>query len=110
MTTAPINHISLDDRGVAYIAGTRIKVSHIAIERNVWKRSPEAIQADFPHLTLSQIYAAFAYYCDHQAEIDEQIAEGDRYVEQMRAQYPNPLTREELMERLARRTASGREE
>ena len=35
MVAAPINRISLDERGVAYISGTRIKVWHLAVERNV---------------------------------------------------------------------------
>lgn len=100
MVAVPINHISLDERGVAYISGTRIKVRHIAVERNVWKKSPEAIQADFPQLSLGQIYAALAYYCDHQEQVDAEIAEEERFTEELRSQQAAPLTRQMLAERL----------
>src|SRR3954453_16561094 len=100
MVAAPINHISLDDRGIAYISGTRIKVRHLAVERNVWKKPPEAIQQDFPQLSLGQIYAAFAYYCDHQVQIDAEIAEEERFAVQMRSHQTAPLTRQALLERL----------
>jgi hypothetical protein len=35
---------------------------------------------------LAQIHAAFAYYYDHQAEIDAEIQEGLEEVDAMRAQ------------------------
>ena len=100
MIAAPINHISLDERGVAYLSGTRIKVRHLAVERNVWKKSPEAIQQDFPQLSLGQIYAAFAYYCDNQGQIDAEIAEEERTAEKLRSQQHTPLTRQVLIDRL----------
>jgi uncharacterized protein (DUF433 family) len=103
MVAAPINHISLDERGVAYISGTRIKVRDLAVERNVWKKPPEAIQQDFPQLSLGQIYAALAYYCDHQEQIDAEIAAEERFTEQMRSQQAAPLTRQALLERLQQR-------
>jgi uncharacterized protein (DUF433 family) len=100
MITAPINHICLDERGVAYIAGTRIKVRHVAVELQAHGASVEQLQEVYPHLSLGQIYAALAYYYDHQEQIDAEIAEAARYVEEMRAQNPNPLTREQLEARL----------
>jgi uncharacterized protein (DUF433 family) len=62
MITAPINHICLDERGVAYIAGTRIMVRHVAVERQAHGASVEQIQGAYPHLSLGQIYAALAHY------------------------------------------------
>ena len=106
MITAPINHISLDERGVAYIAGTRIKVRHVAIERQSHGASAEKIQEAYPHLSLGQIYAALAYYYDHQEQVDAEIAEAARYAEEMRAQSPNPLTRQQLEARLKNREDS----
>ena len=103
MIAAPINHISLDERGVAYLSGTRIKVRHFAVERNVWKKSPEVILQDFPQLSLGQIYAAIAYYCDNQKQIDAEIAEEERFAEQMRTQRATSLTRQALIERLQQR-------
>lgn len=103
MITAPINHICLDDRGVAYVAGTRIKVRHGAKERQAHRASVEQIQEAYPHLSLGQIYAALAYYYDHQEQVDAEIAEAARYAEELRAQNPNPLTRRQLEARLKHR-------
>jgi hypothetical protein len=36
--------------------------------------SPEEIRSQYPHLTLAQIHAAFAYYYDHIEQLDAQIA------------------------------------
>ena len=83
MVAAPILYISLDERGVAYIDGTRIKVQQIVRAKLGQGRTPEAIQAAYTHLTLAQVYAALTYYYDHQSEIDAQISASDAYAEQM---------------------------
>jgi uncharacterized protein (DUF433 family) len=103
MITAPINHICLDERGVAYIAGTRTKVRHVAIERQAHRASVEQIQEAYPHLSLGQIYAALAYYYDHQEQVDAEIAAAARYADELRAQNPNLLTRREIEARLKNR-------
>ncbi|HZT40906.1 MAG TPA: DUF433 domain-containing protein [Chthonomonadaceae bacterium] len=103
MVTAPINHIALDERGIAYISGTRIKVSHISIEKNVWDKTPEEIQQDYPHLSLAQIHAALAYYYDHQVEIEAEIKAADQYAQEMHTQQSDSLTRKILEERLQRK-------
>jgi uncharacterized protein (DUF433 family) len=101
VVTTPINSIGVDERGVAYIAGTRIKVRHIAVEAEMWEQTPEEIQAAHPQLSLGQVYAALAYYHDHKADVDAEIAESDRYAEKMRRQSPNPLSRAGLEARLS---------
>lgn len=103
MITTPINHICLDERGVAHIAGTRIKVRHVAIERRAHRASVEEIQEAYPHLSLAQIHAALAYYYDHQEQVDAEIVEAARYAESMGAQNPNLLTRQTLEARLTNR-------
>lgn len=100
MISAPIYHITLDERGIASISGTRIKVRQIAVECNVWKKPPEAIRQDFPQLSLGQIYAAIAYYYDNQEQIDAEIAEEERFTEQLRAQQSVRLNRKSLIKRL----------
>ena len=72
-SSAPVStqHIVLDEQGNARLAGSRIKVQHIVGIKQAHGYTPEQIQTDaYPHLTLSQIYAALAYYYDHQTEID----------------------------------------
>lgn len=100
MIAVPINHISVDNRGVAYISGTRLKVSHIAIQRIAWNKTPEQIQQDYPHLTLGEVYSAIAYYCDNQQEIDKEISEAERYAEDIRKKQPQQSSREELLDKI----------
>jgi uncharacterized protein (DUF433 family) len=86
MTVAVISHIDVDEKGVARIAGSRIKVIHLVMEKMANGWSPEEFQIQFPHLTLAQIYAAFAYYHDHKANLDAQIEEDIRKADSMRQQ------------------------
>ena len=102
---SPITHIGVDERGVAYIEGTRIKVSHIALHENAGE-TPQDIRSAYEHLSLAQIYAALSYYFDHKTEIDEQIERADRFVEEMRAQNPNPMTREMFERRLREKVSA----
>lgn len=66
------------------IAGHRIRVQDIVI----WTeqgQSPDQIVADFPQLSLADVYAALAFYHDHREEIDQQIRDDDEFVARMRA-------------------------
>ena len=101
MTTVATRVIEIDERGVAWIAGTGIKVKEVAIDKMVWGLTPEEMLVEHSHWSLPQIYAALSYYYDHQAEVDAQIEHERQEAESMRAQNPNPFTREELLERLA---------
>jgi uncharacterized protein (DUF433 family) len=73
MATVMDGHIEVDDGGAARIAGTRIKVIHLVMEKTANKWNTEELQVQFPHLSMSQIHAALTYYFDHQHEIDAQI-------------------------------------
>jgi len=67
------------------IAGHRIRVQDVVL----WTeqgQSPDQIVADFPQLSLADVYAALAYYHDHRDEIDREIRADDELVERMRAQ------------------------
>ncbi|MGH9835470.1 MAG: DUF433 domain-containing protein [Blastocatellia bacterium] len=59
----------------------RIKGTRVALDSVIYKfkqgRSPESIQDSFPALSLSQVYAAIAYYLDHQAELDAYLAHNE---------------------------------
>jgi len=56
------------------IVGTRIGVGLLARFLRAGD-GPDEILLTYPHLTPAAVYDALAYYFDHQAEIDEQIAE-----------------------------------
>lgn len=83
MATAAIEHIEVDEKGIARVAGSRSKVSQIAID-TMMGLTPADIHREYPHLSLAQIHAALAYYYDHQAEVDAQIAAGHRLAEEAR--------------------------
>lgn len=102
----PLDYISVDTRGIAFLTGSRIKVMHLVQEKNACGLTIEQIHEGHNHLSLSQIYAAFAYYYDHQAEVDAQIEQSALFVEQMRAQATGQVTRAELEERLRRKQAA----
>lgn len=81
--TAP--YILIDERGVARIADSRVKVIHLVMEKMANGWDPDQMQRQFPHLSLAQIHAAFSYYYDHRPELDEQILETLREVDRQRA-------------------------
>jgi uncharacterized protein (DUF433 family) len=95
--------IELDANGVAWITGANTKVVEVVLDKIAHDSSPEEMHEQYPHLSLAQIHAALSYYYEHQAEVDADIERRDRYVEELRAQQTNPLTRKELESRLRSR-------
>ncbi|HZT79686.1 MAG TPA: DUF433 domain-containing protein [Gemmataceae bacterium] len=89
-------HIFLDDQGRAVIDDTRMKVIQVAIDHTAWLWSPEAIQRQYPYLSLAQIYAALAYYYEHKAEIDAEIERQEREYEELRAKNLDSPGRQKL--------------
>jgi uncharacterized protein (DUF433 family) len=67
--------------GGYYVAGTRISLDSVAysFERG---NSPEAIQEEFPHLRLPQIYGAIAFYLDHRETIRGYLEAKERDIDQ----------------------------
>ena len=57
MVLAPINHINLNEQGVAYIAGTTLKVAFLVIDVQTWKLSVEQIQENYPSLSRRDLRA-----------------------------------------------------
>lgn len=99
MANVSIEHIELDQRGVARIAGSRMKVIQIVMEKMANGWGPEEIHEQFPHLSLAQIHAAFVYYYDHKAELDQQIQESVEFADTCRDQSSNSVIVEKLRER-----------
>ena len=103
LTDRSIDHIVLDERGIAYIRNTTLKVADLAIDTEVWHLTLDQIRDNYPRLSLAQIHAALSYYHDHREEIDRFIAEQTEEYERLRAASPPQLTRQHLEERLKRR-------
>ena len=84
--------------GTPTIAGTRIKVSQIAIYYEKMGYSADDIVREHPHLTLAQVHDALSYYYDHIREIDRQIAEERKMIERLKKGHVSILA-----QKLARR-------
>ena len=76
MTAIFATQMELDDRGVAWIAGTNVKVTEVVLDKIAYGSSPEEIHFQHPNLSLAQIHGALTYYYENQNEVDEQIRRG----------------------------------
>ena len=76
MTATFATQIELDDRGMAWIAGTRVKVTEVVLDKIAYGSSPEEIHFQHPDLSLAQIHGALTYYYENQDKLDEQIRRG----------------------------------
>ena len=91
MTTVLSTLIELDENGIAWISGTKVKVIEVAVDKLAHGSSPEEMHFQYPHLSLAQIHAALSYYHDHREEIDRSIREGEALVEEIRRRTPSKL-------------------
>ncbi len=85
-------HVELNEQDVPLIEGTTMKVVELVMAQQAYGWSPQELHFQHPYLSMSQIYAALAYYWDHKAELDADIAERVAYAEQARHEAaPSPL-------------------
>jgi uncharacterized protein (DUF433 family) len=96
-----VEHIAIDSKGIARIAGSRSRVSQIVVDHR--QMSAEEIVREYPHLKLADVHAALAYYYDHRQQIDREIEEAQRIVEELRPELENPELIEKLRERAKKR-------
>ena len=73
------------------IAGHRIRVQDVVIWHEKLGMSPDEIVFHYPTITLSDVYAALAYYWDHRDEIERAIADEHAFVEEFRRHHIGPL-------------------
>jgi uncharacterized protein (DUF433 family) len=96
MTASFTTQIELDDRGVAWIAGTRVKVAEVVLDKIAYGSSPEEIHFQHPNLSLAEIYAAMTYYYENQHKVDEQIRRGLEESDKLSEQVSDPDFRRRL--------------
>lgn len=94
MSTVNQSHVEVRN-GKTYVAGTGFKVRFLAEEHLAGVDAAE-LQANYPQLTLGQIYSALGYYYDHKEEFDREIAELDQLVADMRAEQGESLFAKKL--------------
>jgi uncharacterized protein (DUF433 family) len=83
--------------GKPRIDGHRIKVEQIAVMYERMGMTPDEIVTELPTITLAQVHAALAYYYEHKQQIDADIEEGRRFVEELKAKSP-PSKLQQLLE------------
>ena len=89
--------------GRPHILGHRIKVKHVVVWHEQMGMTPTEIVANYPTITLAQVHAALAYYYDHHDDIQAEIEEERRFVEDLKAK-AGPSRLQEI---LKARTANG---
>ncbi len=71
--------------GKLRIAGHRIRVQDIVIWHEQMGMSPYEIIEHHPSITLSDVYAALAYYHDHVEEISQQMEESEAFIQDIKS-------------------------
>ena len=78
--------------GKPRIAGRRITVENIVIWHERMGKSADEIANDYD-ISLADVYAALAYYFDHQKEIDRSLREGRVFVDSLRQKFSSKIQR-----------------
>jgi uncharacterized protein (DUF433 family) len=84
LTTTEYKYIQLDERNIPIIAGTTMKVVELITSAKAYHWTPEELHTNYPHVSLSKIYSALAYYWDHKQELDADIERRYQFAEQLR--------------------------
>jgi uncharacterized protein (DUF433 family) len=98
VTAAFATQIELDDRGMAWISGTKVKVAEVVLDKIAYGSSPEEIHFQHPNLSLAQIYGALTFYYENQDKVDEQIRRGLEESVQLAAQLSDAEFRRKLLD------------
>lgn len=78
--------------GKPRIVGHRIRVLDIVVWHEKRGLAPDEILGLYPTLTLSDVYAALAYYFDHRAEIEADFQREAETIAQLKTRYPSKLS------------------
>lgn len=96
MTATLTTRIEIDPRGVAWIAGTKVKVIEVVMDKLAHGWSPEEIHFQHPHLSLAQIHAALTYYYENQPQVDAAIRTDLLEANRLAADVSDPELRRKL--------------
>jgi uncharacterized protein (DUF433 family) len=80
-----VPHIRLDKQGRPWLDDTNVKVVEVVLDHLAYGWNAETIQENHAHLSLAQVYAALAWYYDHQDEVDAEIKRQDDRLRALRA-------------------------
>jgi uncharacterized protein (DUF433 family) len=93
-----------DADGTVRVIGSRVTLDTIvaAFKKGA---TAEQIQDSFPSLTLRQIYGAIAYYLEHQAEVEDYLAERQAEADAIRREIESQPQYTEFREKIRQRRA-----
>ncbi len=86
LNSTDYKYIQINENGVPVIADTTMKVVELITAVKAYGWSPDDLHTNYPHLSMSQIHSALAYYWDHQGEMDAEIERIDQWAATMRQQ------------------------
>lgn len=102
--------VTPNESGDPVVAGTRLKIAHLAALKIGRNLSPEELREQFPSLSLAQTYGALAWYYEHQDEIDAHNARREeqvrKYEKEGRLRQPS---RDDLQAKANSRQQAGRD-
>ena len=78
--------------GSPVIKGTRTRVIDIGMEFEYLGMTPDEIVRAHPHISLSQVHEALAYFYKHIKKMREKIKKDESYIEKLRQKYPSKIT------------------
>jgi uncharacterized protein (DUF433 family) len=93
--------------GSFYIAGSRVPLATIVHDFQNGE-TPEAIQSNFPTLSLEQIYGAITFYLGSKDEVESDMAERQRVEDQFTRTHPTPPDLKRKLERAREQMLSRR--
>jgi uncharacterized protein (DUF433 family) len=92
-------HIVVDDKGVARVGKTQMKVLQLVQEIQSEGLTAEQAAEAFP-VTVADAHAALAYYYDHPDEMNAQQRATEELIHKNKLLFPNQLTRADLEARM----------
>lgn len=96
MPTIGYPHIELNADSVPIISGTTTKVLEIVQDHLAHHWNAEDIHRQYPYLSLAQIYAALAYFYDHEHELEQEISRRMQRAQEIRSKRENAAFRAKL--------------
>ena len=82
---ATVPHIRLDATGRPWLDDSNVKVIEVVLDHLAYGWDAETIQENHLNLSLAQVYAALAWYYDHQTDMDAEIERQDERLRALRA-------------------------
>ncbi len=86
-------YVTTNEYGVMHVQNSRVTLDSLVLSF-LEGHSPEAIRAQYPVLTLEQVYGAITYYLAHRDEVEAYLKRQEEVWKQLRAKVeanPSPV-------------------